>query len=75
MSKQRKRPQPPPPEPRTKKAIAICALATLVLLAADLGTKAWAEEALAAERVGEPPPVCEPDEFGRVAMQRARTES
>ncbi len=75
MSKQRKRPLPPPPTPRTKKAIAICALATLALLAADLGTKAWAEEALAAERVGESPPVCEPDEFGRVAMQRVRAES
>lgn len=75
MSKQRKRPLPPPPPPRTRKAIAICALATIALLALDLGTKAWAESALATERVGDQPPVCEPDEFGRVTMQLQRTES
>jgi lipoprotein signal peptidase len=75
VTKKRKRPEPPPPEPRTRKAIAICALATFALLAADLGSKAWAEETLSTARFGEPPPVCEPDEFGRVATQRVRTES
>jgi len=50
-------------------------MATIALLAADLGSKAWAEGALSTERFGDPPPVCEPDEFGRVATQRVRTES
>lgn len=32
--------------PRTKQAIAICAAVTVVLIAADLGSKAWATDAL-----------------------------
>jgi signal peptidase II len=56
------------------RAVALCAAVTLALLAADLLTKSWAEGDLSTERFGDPPPVCEPDEFGRVTMQRVRTE-
>jgi signal peptidase II len=54
---------------RSNKAIAIAVAATLALVAADLGSKAWASANLSAERVGEPPPVCE-----GAGMQRIRTE-
>ena len=50
---------------RSNRAIAICVVATLGLLAADLASKEWATEALSAERPGEPPPVC-----ARRGMQR-----
>lgn len=52
----------------------LCAGVTLALLAANLGSKTWAETDLSTERLGEPPPICEPDEFGRVTTQRVRTE-
>lgn len=44
---------------RSNRAIALCVVATLALLAADLGTKEWATESLSAERPGEPPPMCQ----------------
>ncbi|MEM1416617.1 MAG: signal peptidase II [Myxococcota bacterium] len=58
--------------PRSRQAFAFCLLATVVLTAADLGTKAWALDALSTEPLGEPAPVCEPDEYGRIAYQRGR---
>jgi signal peptidase II len=74
LTKKRKRPEPPPPDPRSRRAVIICTVATLALLGMDLGTKEWAEGALSTERFGDPPPVCEPDEYGRVATQRVRTD-
>ncbi len=58
--------------PRSRKAFALCLLATVLLTAADLGTKAWALDALSTDPPGEPPPVCEADEYGRIAYQRGR---
>lgn len=59
---------------RSSKAIAIAVAATAVLVAADLGTKGWAVDALSSERIGEPPPVCEPTSSGGIPMQRVRSE-
>lgn len=56
---------------RSKRAITIAAVATLALLALDLGTKVWAVENLSVEHPGNPPEVCE--EPGR--NQRLRSES
>lgn len=55
---------------RSKQAITIAAIATIALVAADLGSKSWAAENLSSERIGEPPPVC-----GDRGMQRVRTDS
>ncbi len=44
---------------RSNRAIAICAVATLALLGADLAAKQWASETLSAERPGDPPPLCQ----------------
>ncbi|HJL30194.1 MAG TPA: hypothetical protein RMI62_14050, partial [Polyangiaceae bacterium LLY-WYZ-15_(1-7)] len=65
---------PPAPTPRSHVALAICLAATAALLALDLGTKAWALDTLSTERLGETPPVCEPDDRGYMAMQRGRDE-
>lgn len=43
---------------RSTRAIVLCVLGTLAMLAADLGSKEWASEALSVERLGTPPPVC-----------------
>lgn len=59
-----------PLQRRSPKAIALCVAATTALLALDLGTKFWAEDALSEPRVGGPPPVCEPDEHGYTTQQR-----
>lgn len=64
----------PPPVPRTRQAILLCALATIGLLIADLGTKQWAESALSEEPFVEPGPVCDPDDRGHITMQRVRAE-
>lgn len=61
------------PTPRTKKAIALCLLGTAAMLAADLGSKAWALENLSTERMSEPPPVCQTDESGYMRPQRLNT--
>lgn len=55
---------------RSTQAIAIAAIATIALVAADLGSKSWASENLSSERIGEPPPVC-----ADRGMQRVRTDS
>lgn len=57
---------------RSNAAIAACLLATIALIALDLGTKTWAEGALSAERTGERPEVCAADEDGYIRYQRAR---
>ncbi|MBX3249896.1 MAG: signal peptidase II [Myxococcales bacterium] len=69
-----KSPDKPTFVPRSKVALAICLVATAVLTVADLGTKAWALDRLSAERLGEPPPVCQPDAQGFIQYQRARME-
>lgn len=64
-------PSPHTPEGRRSwAALAVCLMGILALTALDLGTKAWALDALSVTRPGEPPPVCEPDEHGRQFMQR-----
>jgi len=62
-----------PPTPRTKKALILCLVGTAALLAADLGSKAWALETLSTERMSEPPPVCQTDESGYMRPQRLNT--
>lgn len=57
---------------RSNAAIAACILATIALVALDLGTKTWAEGALSVERTGERPEVCASDEDGYIRYQRAR---
>ncbi|MCS6799397.1 MAG: signal peptidase II [Myxococcota bacterium] len=47
------------PAPRSRRAIVMCAVATVVLLAADLGTKAWAVETLSRPPATDPGPVCD----------------
>ncbi len=61
--------------PRSRRALAICLAVTAVLTAVDLGSKSWALDTLSTERVGDPGPVCEPDENGYLTMQRGRAES
>lgn len=75
MAKNKKPTAIPQPEPRSRKAIAIAVLATLGLLAADLGSKDWAESALSAERPVDPAtPTCAEDEYGRIVYRRVMTE-
>ncbi|UJR80818.1 signal peptidase II [Sandaracinus amylolyticus] len=52
--------------------IAACIVSTIALVALDIGTKTWAENALSAERTGERPEVCASDEDGYIRYQRAR---
>jgi len=60
---------------RSNQKIALCIAALLALLAADLLSKEWVSANLSADRgFDDPPPVCMPDEHGRRAMQRVRTE-
>lgn len=65
--------KPASPTPRTKKALVFCLIGTAALLAADLGSKAWALEELSTERMSEPPPVCETDDHGYMRPQRLNT--
>jgi signal peptidase II len=64
--------QTTPSERRTSAAIGACIVATIALVALDLGTKTWAEGALSAERTGTRPEVCASDEDGYIRYQRAR---
>jgi signal peptidase II len=57
---------------RSNRALGFCVAGALALIAADLGTKHWAENALSAERAGERPAVCSADDDGYVRYQRAR---
>lgn len=65
--------KPAPPTPRSRKALILCLVGTAALLAADLGSKAWALETLSTERMSEPPPVCQTDESGYMRPQRLNT--
>jgi len=56
---------------RSHGALALALVATLALLALDLGSKAWVLSHLSRE-VANPPPVCEVDPMGFVTRQRAR---
>ena len=60
------------PVRRSTVAIVVCVIASAVLLAADLGSKAWAAERLSAARLGDAPAVCQPDPTGYVSYQRIR---
>jgi signal peptidase II len=73
---------PKPPDPsspafvrRSPKAVALFVVAALGLTALDLGSKAWAEDALSRPRMGEAPPVCEPGDDGWSEYQRLRGDS
>jgi signal peptidase II len=66
----KKEPATPETERRSQRAIAICLVGTALLLAADLGSKAWAMDTLSTERTTEPPPVCQPDDSGYMRPQR-----
>jgi signal peptidase II len=44
---------------RSVRATVLLVLATVALLATDLGSKAWAESTLSQPRTGAPPPICE----------------
>jgi signal peptidase II len=57
---------------RSSKTLLACALATVALVALDLGTKAWASETLSVERVAALEEVCHTDERGFYRYQRAR---
>jgi signal peptidase II len=54
---------------RSSRAIALCVAATVALLAADLGTKEWAQDALSSERTSAPPPLCSGRGNQRVANE------
>jgi signal peptidase II len=68
------KPAKPTFTPRTKAAFAACLVATAALTAADLGSKAWAFDRLSAERLGDAPPICQPDDHGFIQYQRARMD-
>lgn len=53
---------------RSVRALALCAAATIALLAADLGTKNWASETLSTERAVPPPEHCEPGRLQRAPL-------
>ena len=55
---------------RSARSIAIMVVSLLVYGAADLLTKEWALDNLSRPRTGEIPPICVPDENGRMAYHR-----
>jgi len=64
----------PPTTPRSTRAIVLCAVATLILGAVDIGSKVWVQDNLSTERRGDPPPVCEADDRGYIQPQRRSSE-
>lgn len=60
---------------RSTQSIVVMALALIFWTAADLGSKAWAENALSVQRAGEQAPVCQVDEQGYREAQRLRTRA
>jgi signal peptidase II len=52
------------------KVLAACLVSLALFTALDLWSKQWAVDALSMERPGEPPPVCQPNESGRMPRQR-----
>ena len=59
---------------RSGKAIGICIAVIVGLTVADLASKSWVVDALSLERMGEQPPICDPDGDGFIRMQRMRGE-
>lgn len=59
---------------RSVSVIAVCFVATAVLLGVDLWTKTWAEENLSRARTGELPELCHVDDRGYRPYQRLRNE-
>ncbi|MEM8609419.1 MAG: signal peptidase II [Myxococcota bacterium] len=59
--------------PRSGKALVLCLVAVGLLTAVDLGTKAWALDALSEPSSFGSEPVCTPDEHGRIRQQRTQT--
>jgi signal peptidase II len=60
--------------PRSSKALILCLTATVVLTAADLGSKHWALEQLSQPSSTASEPVCQPDEYGRIQPQRTQRQ-
>jgi signal peptidase II len=60
---------------RSNRAIAFCVGAAVLLVAADLGSKSWAEGALSRARMGDAPEVCATDDQGFVRYQRIPSDS
>ena len=60
--------------PRSTKALLACLAAVAALTAMDLGSKHWALDRLSQPSSRGSDPVCEPDQFGRIAPQRAQTQ-
>ena len=58
---------------RSPVSVAMCAIAVIALTLLDLWTKQIAVDKLSTERVSLPAKACEPDDNGRVWMQRVRT--
>lgn len=55
---------------RGPRSIAIMVGCLVLYAAIDIGTKDWAMETLSRARSGELPPICQPDEQGRMAYHR-----
>ena len=60
---------------RSRRAIMACVAVAVLLTAADLASKHWAEGALSHARLGDAPEVCATDESGFVRYQRIPGES
>lgn len=58
---------------RSSKALILCLAAIALLTAMDLGTKHWALDRLSQPSSLGSEPVCAPNEYGRIAPQRAQT--
>lgn len=59
--------------PRSWRAVAVVLVVSALLVAADLGSKAWAVETLSRGRFGGAAEVCQPDESGYISMVRVPT--
>lgn len=60
---------------RPMRVVIFAFVATGLLIGLDLWSKGWAQEELSLPMPGDPPPVCEPDEYGMRRMQRMRGDS
>lgn len=63
------------PPRRSLASIALCVIALLALLAADLWTKEWAQQSLSQPRAGlGQQSICQADDEGRIRLQRQPTD-
>jgi len=60
---------------RSSRALVLCIVGVVVLTAADLWTKSWAERRLSAAQGGTPTAPCSADAQGHYYMQRLRSDS